>query len=59
MLIAERYPMSSPETMTYGSLDEMEQDMRSYCVAVDIELHDVDGSHMNDHYISVSRCREI
>lgn len=56
VMVAEQYPMSSPEHVHVNSLKELQKYLKLYCCCFDIEFTDIEGKVTFDHYISVSRC---
>ena len=56
VMIAEQYPMSSPEHVQVKNLTELKKYLKLYCCCFDIEFIDIEGKVTFDHYISVSRC---
>lgn len=50
------FPMSSAQIVHIKSMEEFEENLRSYCCLFDIEFFGIESTFLFDNYLSSSRC---
>ena len=59
VMVAEKYPMSSPEDYRPTSKEDFKRQLKLYCCIFDIEITDLQPKFECENYFSISRCRNV
>lgn len=59
VIVSEKFPMSSAESITIKSKEDLNKNLKLYCCLFDIEFKNLKPRVYFENYLSISHCRKV